>query len=121
MPRKRKVKKLTRRTRARQRLSRIRQSPKARLLGRGTKNIVGGAVALNATSRLIGTHTARAGIYAQPLNLIIAGTVASAWGLGQKDLVSAGVKIAGSRFITTQLEPRLMGLSNRNNRQGGGT
>jgi len=43
-------------------------------------------------------------------------------GAGQKDLVSAGVKIAGSRFISTQLEPRLMGIGGRNNtQQGGGT
>ena len=92
------------------------------MLGRSSKNIAIGAVLVNATTRLIGTQTARAGIYALPLNLAIAGTVGSAMGAGQKDLVSAGVKIAGSRFITTQLEPRLTGMAGRNGTQtGGGT
>lgn len=121
MPARRKNKKASRRSRVRSRLSTVRSSPKARFLGRNAKNIVTGSVALNTTTRFVGSHTARAGIYAQPLNLILAGTVASAWGMGQKDLVSAGLKIAGSRFITTQLEPRLMGLTNRTTGQGGGT
>ena len=119
MPRKRKA---SRRRRISRRISALRKNPKTKLIGRNTKNIVTGSVALNATTRFVGSHTARAGIYAQPLNLIIAGTVASAWGMGQKDLVSAGVKIAGSRFISTQLEPRLMGIGGRNGtQQGGGT
>lgn len=113
--------KTSRRKRVRAGLSRIRQSPKARFVGRNSKNLIIGSVLLNATSRLIGSQTARAGIYAQPLNLAIAGTVGKFIGAGQADLTSAGIKIAGSRFITTQLEPRLMGLSNRNTTQGGGT
>lgn len=121
MPVRRRVKKATRRSRVRTRLSRIKQSPKTKFLGRSSKNIIIGSVLLNATSRLIGSQTARAGIYAQPLNLAIAGTVGKFMGAGQADLTSAGIKIAGSRFITTQLEPRLMGLSNRNTTQGGGT
>lgn len=121
MPRRRKA--ASKRRRIRSRISRISKSPRTKMLGRSSKNIVIGAVLVNATTRLIGTQTARAGIYALPLNLAIAGTVGSAMGAGQKDLVSAGVKIAGSRFITTQLEPRLAGMSlNRNGTQtGGGT
>jgi hypothetical protein len=76
--------------------------------------IVGSAL-LNVTSRLVGPQTSRAGIYAQPINLIIAGAGSSALGIsGQKDLVSAGIKIGGSRAISTQIMPRLMGLSGKN-------
>ena len=119
MPRKRRA---SRRKRISRRVSSLRKNPRAKMLGRSSKNIAIGAVLVNATSRLIGNQTARAGVYALPLNLAIAGTVGNAMGAGQKDLVSAGVKIAGSRFISTQLEPRLMGMGGRNNaQQGGGT
>ena len=119
MPRKRRA---SRRKRVSRRVSSLRKNPRAKMLGRSSKNIAIGAVLVNATSRLVGSQTARAGVYALPLNLAIAGTVGNAMGAGQKDLVSAGVKIAGSRFISTQLEPRLMGIGGRNNtQQGGGT
>jgi hypothetical protein len=120
MPRRRRA--TTRRRRTARRISAIRKNPRAKMLGRSGKNIAIGSVLVNATSRLIGGQTARAGVYALPLNLAIAGTVGNAMGAGQKDLVSAGVKLAGSRFITTQLEPRLMGVAGRNGtQQGGGT
>jgi len=119
MPRK---KRASRRKRISKRITAIRKSPRTKMLGRSGKNIAIGSVLVNATSRLIGNQTARAGVYALPVNLVIAGTVGNAMGAGQKDLVSAGVKIAGSRFISTQLEPRLMGVANRNGtQQGGGT
>ena len=70
------------------------------------KNIFVGSGLINVTSKLVGPQTARAGIYAQPLNLIITGAGSSALGIsGQKDLVSAGLKIGGSRLISTQIEP----------------
>ena len=107
-----KAKKTTRRGRARARVRSIRQSPRTQLAGRSTKNIIIGSGLLNVTSKLVGPQTARAGIYAQPLNLIITGAGSSFLGIsGQKDLVSAGLKIGGSRLITTQIEPRLRGMS----------
>jgi len=107
--------KRTRRARARARLSSIRRSPRTQLAGRSAKNLIVGSALINVTSRLVGPQTSRAGIYAQPINLIIAGAGSSALGIsGQKDLVSAGIKIAGSRAISTQIMPRLMGLSGRN-------
>ena len=105
----------TRRARARARLSSIRRSPRTQLAGSSAKNLIVGSALLNVTSRLVGPQTSRAGIYAQPINLIIAGAGSSALGIsGQKDLVSAGIKIGGSRAISTQLMPRLMGLSGKN-------
>lgn len=109
----------TRRGRARARLSAARKSPRTQLAGRSAKNLIIGSALINVTSRLVGPQTARAGIYAQPLNLIIAGAGSSALGIsGQKDLVSAGIKIGGSRAISTQLMPRLMGLSGRTGNGG---
>jgi hypothetical protein len=113
MPRRRRARKTTRRSGVRRRLSSIRKSKKTQFLGRSAKNVAIGSGLINVTTRLIGRQTAQAGVYALPLNLVIAGTVGSAMGAGQKDLVSTGVKIAGSRFITTQLEPRLSGMTNR--------
>ena len=105
------AKKTTRRGRARARFTSARKSPQAQLAGRRAKNYVIGSALINVTSSLVGAQTARAGIYAQPLNLIIAGAGSSALGIsGQKDLVSAGIKIGGSRAISTQIMPRLMGL-----------
>jgi hypothetical protein len=107
-----KAKKTTRRGRARSRVRSIRQNPRTQLAGRSAKNIIIGSGLLNVTSKLVGPQTARAGIYAQPLNLIITGAGSSFLGIsGQKDLVSAGLKIGGSRLITTQIEPRLRGMS----------
>ena len=112
---KRKAAPRTRRARARARLSSIRRSPRTQLAGRSAKNLIVGSALLNVTSRLVGPQTSRAGIYAQPINLIIAGAGSSALGIsGQKDLVSAGIKIGGSRAISTQIMPRLMGLSGKN-------
>jgi hypothetical protein len=106
------AKKTTRRGRARARFTSARKSPKAKFAGRSAKNLIVGSALINVTSSLVGAQTARAGIYAQPLNLIIAGTGSSALGIsGQKDLVSTGIKIAGSRAISTQIMPRLMGLT----------
>ena len=113
MPRRRRARKTTRRSGVRRRLSSIRKSKKTQFLGRSAKNVAIGSGLINVTTRLIGRQTAQAGVYALPLNLVIAGTVGSAMGAGQKDLVSTGVKIAGSRFITTKLEPRLSGMTNR--------
>jgi len=109
----------TRRARARAAASKFRKSPRTQLAGRSAKNLIVGAALINVTSSLVGAQTARAGIYAQPLNLIIAGAGSSALGIsGQKDLVSAGIKIGGSRAISTQLMPRLMGLSGRTGNGG---
>ena len=113
MTRSRRARKTTRRSGVRRRLSSIRKSKKTQFLGRSAKNVAIGSGLINVTTRLIGRQTAQAGVYALPLNLVIAGTVGSAMGAGQKDLVSTGVKNAGSRFITTQLEPRLSGMTNR--------
>ena len=105
------AKKTTRRGRARARVRSIRQNPRTQLAGRSAKNILIGSGLLNVTSKLVGGQTARAGIYAQPLNLIITGAGSSFLGIsGQKDLVSAGLKIGGSRLISTQIEPRLRGM-----------
>ena len=112
---KRKAAPRTRRARARARLSSARRSPRTQLAGRSAKNLIVGSALLNVTSRLIGPQTARAGIYSQPLNLIATGLGSSALGISsQKDLISAGIKIAGSRAISTQVMPRLMGLSGKN-------
>ena len=116
--RRRAAKTTTRRSGVRRRLSSIRKSKKTQFVGRSAKNVLIGSGIINVTTRLIGRQTAQAGVYALPLNLVIAGTVGTAMGTGQKDLVSAGVKIAGSRFITTQLEPRLSGISGLSNRNG---
>lgn len=106
-----KAKRTTRRGRARARFTAARKSPQAKLAGRSAKNIIIGSGLLNVTSKLVGPQTARAGIYAQPLNLIITGAGSSFLGIsGQKDLVSAGLKIGGSRLISTQIEPRLRGM-----------
>jgi hypothetical protein len=76
---------------------------------------------INATSQIVGPQTSRAGIYAQPLNLIITGAGSSFLGIsGQKDLVSAGLKIGGSRLISTQIMPRLQALSTRGGPGGAG-
>ena len=113
------TKRTTRRQRVRERFTAARKSPRTQLAGRSAKNLIVGAALINVTSSLVGTQTARAGIYAQPLNLIIAGAGSSALGIsGQKDLVSAGIKIGGSRAISTQLMPRLMGLSGKTGNGG---
>ena len=114
------AKKTTRRGRARARIRSIRQSPRTQLAGRSAKNIIIGSGLINITSKLVGPQTSRAGIYAQPLNLILAGTAGSFMGAGQKDLVSAGIKIAGSRVISTQIMPRLQALSTRGGPGGAG-
>jgi len=106
-----KAKKTTRRGRARARIRSIRQSPRTQLAGRSAKNIIIGSGLINVTSKLVGPQTARAGIYAQPLNLIITGAGSKFLGVsGQSDLISAGLKIGGSRLISTQIEPRLRGM-----------
>ena len=106
-----KAKKTTRRGRARSRVRSIRQNPRTQLAGRSAKNIIIGSGLLNVTSKLVGPQTARAGIYAQPLNLIITGVGSKFLGVsGQSDLISAGLKIGGSRLISTQIEPRLRGM-----------
>jgi len=105
------AKKTTRRGRARARFTAARKSQQAKLAGRSAKNLLVGSGLINVTSKLVGPQTARAGIYAQPLNLIITGLGSSVLGIsGQKDLISAGIKIAGSRAISTQIEPRLRGM-----------
>jgi hypothetical protein len=115
------AKKTTRRGRARARFTSARKSPQARIAGRTTKNLIVGSAVLNITSRLAGPQTARAGIYAQPLNLILAGLGSTSLGISsQKDLVSAGIKIAGSRAISTQVMPRLQELSTRGGPSGSG-
>ena len=114
-------KKTTRRGRFRTRVRSIRQSPRTQLAGRSAKNIIIGSGLINATSQIVGPQTARAGIYAQPLNLIITGAGSSFLGIsGQKDLVSAGLKIGGSRLISTQIMPRLQALSTRGGPGGAG-
>ena len=114
-------KKTTRRGRFRTRVRSIRQSPRTQLAGRSAKNIIIGSGLINVTSKLVGPQTARAGIYAQPLNLIITGAGSSFLGIsGQKDLVSAGLKIGGSRLISTQIMPRLQALSTRGGPGGAG-
>ena len=116
-----KAKRTTRRGRARARVRSIRQSPRTQLAGRSAKNIIIGSGLLNVTSKLVGSQTSRAGIYAQPLNLILAGAGSKFLGAsGQSDLVSAGIKIAGSRAITTQIMPRLQALSTRGGPGGAG-
>ena len=115
------AKKTTRRGRARARFAAARKSPQAKLAGRSTKNLVVGSALINVTSKLVGPQTARAGIYAQPLNLIITGVGSKFLGVsGQSDLISAGLKIGGSRLITTQIEPRLQALSTRGGPGGAG-
>jgi len=114
-------KKTTRRGRFRTRVRSIRQSPRTQLAGRSAKNIIIGSGLINVTSQIVGPQTARAGIYAQPLNLIITGAGSSFLGIsGQKDLVSAGLKIGGSRLISTQIMPRLQALSTRGGPGGAG-
>jgi hypothetical protein len=114
-------KKTTRRGRFRTRVRSIRQSPRTQLAGRSAKNIIIGSGLINATSQIVGPQTSRAGIYAQPLNLIITGAGSSFLGIsGQKDLVSAGLKIGGSRLISTQIMPRLQALSTRGGPGGAG-
>ena len=113
-------KKTTRRGRFRTRIKSIAKSKRAQVAGKTTKNLLIGSVLINATSQIVGPQTARAGIYAQPLNLILAGTAGSFMGAGQKDLVSAGIKIAGSRVISTQIMPRLQALSTRGGPGGAG-
>ena len=106
-----KAKRTTRRGRARARFTAARKSPQAKLAGRSAKNILIGSGLINVTSKLIGPQTARAGIYAQPVNLIVTGLGSKFLGVsGQSDLISAGLKIGGSRLITTQIEPRLRGM-----------
>ena len=115
------AKKTTRRGRARARFTSARKSPQAQIAGRNIKNYAVGSGLLNVTSRLVSPQTARAGIYAQPLNLIITGLGAKFLGIsGQSDLTSAGIKIAGSRAISTQVMPRLQGLSTRGGASGSG-
>jgi len=115
-----KTKKTTRRGRARARFTAARKSPQAKLAGKSAKNLIIGSGLINVTSQIAGPQTARAGIYAQPINLILAGTAGSFMGAGQKDLVSAGIKIAGSRVISTQIMPRLQELSTRGGPGGAG-
>jgi hypothetical protein len=116
-----KAKKTTRRGRARARFTAARKSPQAKFAGRNIKNLIVGSALINVTSQLVGPQTARAGIYAQPLNLILAGAGSKFLGAsGQSDLVSAGIKIAGSRAITTQIMPRLQALSTRGGPGGAG-
>ena len=112
--RKKTVKKTSRRSRIRTRLSSIRKNPKAQFIGRSSRNIVVGSAILAGTSRMVNQYTSRLGIYAQPANLILAGATGKyILKSGQSDLISAGIKIAGSRFMTTQLVPRLEGMAPR--------
>jgi hypothetical protein len=114
-------KKTTRRGRFRTRVKSIAKSKRAQVAGRSAKNIIIGSGLINVTSQIVGPQTARAGIYAQPLNLIITGAGSSFLGIsGQKDLVSAGLKIGGSRLISTQIMPRLQALSTRGGPGGAG-
>ena len=96
----------------------LRGSKRAQFAGRSTKNIISGALIYNVTTKFIGAHTARAGVYAMPLNMVISGAIGSSFGLSQKDMISSGAKIAASRLISTQLEPRLAGISGSSNRNG---
>lgn len=108
------AKKTSRRSRIGSRLSSVRKNPKAQFLGRSSRNIIVGSAILTGTSRMANQYTNRLGIYAQPANLILAGSVGKyVLKSGQSDLISAGIKIAGSRFMTTQLMPRLEGLAPR--------
>lgn len=82
--------------------------------GRSALNIGVGSALIAGTSRVVGPQTARLGIYAQPINLIIAGLAGTyVFKSGQKDLISAGMKIGGSRVLQTQIVPRLEGMAPR--------
>ena len=112
--RKKTASKTTRRSKIRRRLSSIRKNPKAQFIGRNSRNLVVGSAILAGTSRMANQYTSRLGIYAQPANLILAGSIGKyVLKSGQQDLVTAGIKIAGSRFMTTQLVPRLEGMAPR--------
>jgi len=114
MPKKRskaKSRKSTRRARIAARARSTYASPKTKILGRSAKNVAIGAALVNGSTRLAGPTTARLGVYSLPANLAIAGLVGTFMGSGQKDLISTAAKIAGSRFITTQIEPRLNAMS----------
>ena len=107
MPR-RTTRRTTRRTSRRRRYaSRIKsaaRSPKAKLLGRNTRNIVVGAVLYEASSRLM---PKRFGAYQLGANLIGAGLAGQVMGAGQKDMVSVGTKVLVRRIGKDLILPRL--------------
>ena len=82
--------------------------------GRSALNIGVGSALITGTARVVGPYSSRLGIYAQPANLIIAGLAGTyVFKSGQKDLISAGLKIGGARLLQTQIVPRLEGVAPR--------
>ena len=122
MPRRRSVRTVTRyvRSRARRRVSRARKSVSKRnggFLGRSLKNYGIGALGLNVISNTSMVKTAAQSVPVKYRGAAVvsgSGLIMSYAGLGQKDLVSAGGKIALATFLSGKL-PGLGGSGAKNN------
>ena len=119
MPRKRRAT-ARRRTSVRRRMTRSNAKRGGKILGRSVKNIATGAVLYEGVTRVAGNQTAQLGSLQLPANMILTSLVGEAFGGGQKDFASAGLKIGSKRMLDRFVLPRILGTTT-NRTQGGGT
>lgn len=117
MPRRKAVRS---RVRARTRRVKKRVSRKnvnrAKIFGRSAKNVIQGSVMYEGVTLIAGRQTARLGSFQLPANMILTSLAAEVLtNGGQKDFLSAGVKIGVKRAGDAYLKPRLMGVTTANN------
>ena len=77
--------------------------------GRSIRNLALGGIAMTVGNQFLTRWTGRLGQYALPVNMIAVGTLLS--GAGQKDLVSAGLKLGSSQLFNQYAAPTLMGFA----------
>jgi len=110
MPRKRRAT-TRRRTSVRRRMTRSNVKRGGKILGRSVKNIVTGAVLYEGVTRVAGNQTAQLGALQLPANMILTSLVGEAFGGGQKDFASAGMKIGSKRMLDRFILPRILRAS----------
>ena len=111
MPRKRRAA-TRRRTSVRRRMTRSNAKRGGKILGRSVKNIATGAVLYEGVTRVAGNQTSQLGSLQLPANMILTSLVGEAFGGGQKDFASAGLKIGSKRMLDRFILPRILGASN---------
>ena len=77
--------------------------------GRSIRNLALGGIAMTVGNQFLTRWTGKLGQYALPVNMIAVGTILS--GAGQKDLVSAGLKLGSSQLFNQYAAPTLMGFA----------
>ena len=110
MPRKRRAA-TRRRTSVRRRMTRSNAKRGGKILGRSVKNIATGAVLYEGVTRVAGNQTSQLGSLQLPANMILTSLVGEAFGGGQKDFASAGLKIGSKRMLDRFVLPRILGAS----------